>query len=81
MVLPWLWNWNKSLINSHSHIPKWHNGFERQSFLCGLMGVVQKRRIILDFFGQFGINNENLFKINNWFRQCRKGLEVQNGRI
>jgi len=29
------------------------------------MGVVQKRRIIIDFLGQFGVNNENLFKMNN----------------
>jgi hypothetical protein len=29
-----------SLIGWNSTIPKWHNAFERQSFLCGLMGVV-----------------------------------------
>jgi hypothetical protein len=40
------------------------------------MGVVQKRRIILDFLGQFGINNENLFKINNWLLLLPK---VRNG--
>jgi hypothetical protein len=46
-----------SLIGCNSTIPKCHNGSERQSFLCDLLGVVQKRRIILDFLGQFGINN------------------------
>ncbi len=40
--------------------------------LCGLMGVVQKRRIILHFLRQFGINKENLFKLTIGSYYCLK---------